>query len=474
MNTSPLAATGTPADALAQSDSAILLGTTKQASSSTHTKINNLPEETFSSLLAQQIQDAGILARSISPVAIDTAAASASDKKTLQNKPEISSETNIVNDPTDAVAAIMLQLQIPTNNVYVKDTPQDKGTALSGEISTNSVNSSGYSTKRDDGGFNPRVEGYLKSTVADPLSSNNHSSSPFIQREPTDTVGLHQPALPQQPTLTQQPEKPSTRITLDLSVAKNPLFTGEAIQNAKESKEVSTKKTGSFTKVDALNQTDTTTSISLEKPQNESPLPVIAADPQRNEETNTGGSVHAKDGLNSAPINITSFSSGALQSNTAHYLSTDLTQTINSPLGADKWSNEFSQKVVWMCTQQNQIAELHLNPADLGPLNVTLKIANDQLTAQFISPHSAVREAIESAMPKLREILADNGILLNNASVSDQSPRDQGTGGYTNQDSRTTKQAEISVSTDNAMAPTNAKALPSPTRRHDGILDTFA
>jgi flagellar hook-length control protein FliK len=42
----------------------------------------------------------------------------------------------------------------------------------------------------------------------------------------------------------------------------------------------------------------------------------------------------------------------------------------------------------------------------------------------FTSPHSAVREAVESALPRLREILADSGIMLGNASVTADTPRD--------------------------------------------------
>ncbi|HEU0282236.1 MAG TPA: flagellar hook-length control protein FliK, partial [Gallionella sp.] len=99
--------------------------------------------------------------------------------------------------------------------------------------------------------------------------------------------------------------------------------------------------------------------------------------------------------------------------------------TIATPLGNNGWADEFSQKISWISTQQNQVAELHLNPPNLGPLDVVLEISDNQATALFTSPHGAVRDAVENALPKLREILADNGITLGNTTISDQPPRDR-------------------------------------------------
>jgi flagellar hook-length control protein FliK len=142
--------------------------------------------------------------------------------------------------------------------------------------------------------------------------------------------------------------------------------------------------------------------------------------------------------------------------------------TIAAPLGSNAWPDEFSQKVTWICNQQNQVAELHLNPPDLGPMSVVLTVADNQASAVFTSPHSAVREAIENAMPKLRESLAENGIMLGNATVSDQAPRDNGSNNFTQQRSQAVNgKSEALI---------NAPAITAPviTRRHNGMVDTFA
>jgi flagellar hook-length control protein FliK len=90
---------------------------------------------------------------------------------------------------------------------------------------------------------------------------------------------------------------------------------------------------------------------------------------------------------------------------------------VDLPVGQPNWDGEFSQKIIWLTSQQNQIAEIHLNPAHLGPVDVMLSITQDQATAQFLSPHLAVREAIEEALPRLREMMAENGIQLGNVMV---------------------------------------------------------
>ncbi|BBI98774.1 flagellar hook-length control protein [Ferrigenium kumadai] len=152
----------------------------------------------------------------------------------------------------------------------------------------------------------------------------------------------------------------------------------------------------------------------------------------------------------------------------------DNPQTIATPLGNSGWADDFSQKITWMSTQQNQVAELHLNPPDLGPLDVVLKISDSQATALFTSPHGAVREAVENALPKLREMLADNGITLGNTTVSDQAPRDRDTQGFMGQGSGTAAQQGGGGSAARLEGASTAAAQVATVRRHNGMVDTFA
>lgn len=144
--------------------------------------------------------------------------------------------------------------------------------------------------------------------------------------------------------------------------------------------------------------------------------------------------------------------------------------TISAPLGSKAWPEEFTQKISWLSNQQNQVAELHLNPPDLGPMSVVLSVSDNQATALFTSPHSAVREAIENALPKLRESFADNGIMLGNATVSDQAPRDGGAANFSGQ--RPRSQPAVNNLGTSEVAAGNTPLIPL--RRHTGMVDTFA
>ena len=94
-------------------------------------------------------------------------------------------------------------------------------------------------------------------------------------------------------------------------------------------------------------------------------------------------------------------------------------------IGAPGWDNALGQKVLWMVSQQQQVAELSLNPPDLGPLQVVLSINGDQASAVFVSQQADVRQALEAALPRLKEMMADSGINLSNTTVSSDSPQQQ-------------------------------------------------
>jgi flagellar hook-length control protein FliK len=100
--------------------------------------------------------------------------------------------------------------------------------------------------------------------------------------------------------------------------------------------------------------------------------------------------------------------------------------------GSAGWDNALGQKMLWMVSQQQQVAELNLNPPDLGPLQVVLSIENNEATATFVSQHADVRQALEAALPRLKEMMAESGITLNSATVSQEGAHQQS--GFDQQD----------------------------------------
>ncbi|WBS01770.1 flagellar hook-length control protein FliK [Pseudoduganella sp. SL102] len=91
---------------------------------------------------------------------------------------------------------------------------------------------------------------------------------------------------------------------------------------------------------------------------------------------------------------------------------------LQARVGTSAWEQQLGQKVVWMVAGGDQSASLTLNPPDLGPLQVVLSVSNDSATATFTAHQPETRQAIENALPKLREMMSEAGISLGDASVS--------------------------------------------------------
>lgn len=87
------------------------------------------------------------------------------------------------------------------------------------------------------------------------------------------------------------------------------------------------------------------------------------------------------------------------------------------PFGAAGWSEEVGNRVTWMATRMESRAELVLTPPQLGRVEVNLSVRGELANASFVSANPAVREALEAALPRLREILAEAGIQLGQAQV---------------------------------------------------------
>lgn len=98
---------------------------------------------------------------------------------------------------------------------------------------------------------------------------------------------------------------------------------------------------------------------------------------------------------------------------------------LQARVGTNAWEQQLGQKVVWMVAGGDQSASLTLNPPDLGPLQVVLNVSNDSATATFTAHQAETRQAIENALPKLREMMSEAGIMLGDASVSAGSQEQQ-------------------------------------------------
>lgn len=86
------------------------------------------------------------------------------------------------------------------------------------------------------------------------------------------------------------------------------------------------------------------------------------------------------------------------------------------------WGQALGQQILWLVQNGPRQAELKVNPPHLGPLEVSLSLdRQQQASITFFAPDAGVREALEAALPRLRELFDTQGLHLQQANVSDQS-----------------------------------------------------
>ncbi|EIK53947.1 flagellar hook-length control protein FliK [Stutzerimonas degradans] len=84
------------------------------------------------------------------------------------------------------------------------------------------------------------------------------------------------------------------------------------------------------------------------------------------------------------------------------------------------WSEAVVDRVMWLSSQNLKSAEIQLDPAELGRMEVRIEMNREQAQITFLSPHAGVRDALEGQMQRLREMFDQQGMSMN-VNVSDQS-----------------------------------------------------
>ncbi|MCB1926990.1 MAG: flagellar hook-length control protein FliK [Rhodocyclaceae bacterium] len=142
------------------------------------------------------------------------------------------------------------------------------------------------------------------------------------------------------------------------------------------------------------------------------------------------------------------------------------TAFVSTPAGHPGFADDVGQRVLLFAGRGESKAELILTPPNLGRVEVSLTISAEQATAQFVANSQSARDALEQAMPRLREMLADAGIQLGQSSVGTRSEQQAGDG---RQSGRHPFGEQTSISADAATAgvrPWTGTAI--------GLIDTFA
>jgi len=164
-----------------------------------------------------------------------------------------------------------------------------------------------------------------------------------------------------------------------------------------------------------------------------------------------------------APVNIGALTQGAVSQPLTEKSSIQL----DTPMGHPKWSEGFSQRVQWMVNQSMNGAQIRLNPQNMGPIEVRIQMQNEQATVSFTAQHGATREAIDAALPRLREMFSEQNVNVGNIDVSEHSFAEQREQASKHQDGEQEHFAELVGEEDGLMSD-------QPVREYNGLFSEFA
>lgn len=100
----------------------------------------------------------------------------------------------------------------------------------------------------------------------------------------------------------------------------------------------------------------------------------------------------------------------------------ELAQTVATPMGQGAWADDLGERILWLTQREISAAQLRLNPEHLGPVNVDIRVDSEGTSIQFTAHNAGTREAIEAAVPKLREMFGAQQLPLTEVAVTAPPP----------------------------------------------------
>jgi flagellar hook-length control protein FliK len=90
---------------------------------------------------------------------------------------------------------------------------------------------------------------------------------------------------------------------------------------------------------------------------------------------------------------------------------------IESKVGTPRWTRDIHQSVSMLVQSRTSVAELRLTPADMGPIQIRIDFSEKQPSVSISVQQADTRNALDAALPRLRDMMAESGITLGGAGV---------------------------------------------------------
>lgn len=124
------------------------------------------------------------------------------------------------------------------------------------------------------------------------------------------------------------------------------------------------------------------------------------------------------------------------------------------------------ERVNMMLNINNKEAEIRLDPPELGSMQIRIRSEGEQAQVNFVVQNQQAKEQLEQSMPKLREMLAEQGIQLGESNIQ------QGQGGE--QQQQESSQGHGTLANNGSEAQNNGQQSTTSRRQSDSAIDYYA
>jgi len=100
--------------------------------------------------------------------------------------------------------------------------------------------------------------------------------------------------------------------------------------------------------------------------------------------------------------------------------------SIDVPVNHAEWGDKLMGKLSWLTAKNLSVAEIHLTPPDMGPMEVRVRVQNDQANISVHAANPVVRDQLELHSHRLRDMLSEQGLSLAQFDVSSNSQNSSG------------------------------------------------
>lgn len=132
------------------------------------------------------------------------------------------------------------------------------------------------------------------------------------------------------------------------------------------------------------------------------------------------------------------------------------------------YDEPFGSHVAWLAGQRIGQAEIRVVPEHLGAIDIRLQLDGNNVRAEFHSSQPEVRQALEASLPRLRDMLGQQGLQLSHAGVG------QGQGGQQRQSGDGAPRRGEGQPDGLALPQEAGSPLPPDFRRGRGLVDVYA